>query len=173
MTLAPLSTLVACNSASGAELLARCNVKDALLSFSGNDALVLRCGGNVLDSIGQVGMNPGTAWGAGAITTADHTLRRRPHIFVGRPTATAPFDPAQEWDSFVKDTFLDLGKHSVALGDQDNDGVIYDNCPFHANQDQSDADLDGYGDVCDNCPWRFNPGQEDADADGTGDACET
>jgi hypothetical protein len=32
---------------------------------------------------------------------------------------------------------------------------------------------DGVGDVCDNCPYHYNPSQADADENGTGDACET
>ena len=62
-----------------------------------------------------------------------------------------------------------------------------DNCPFHANADQSNRDGDARGDVCDkftdpdedgitdaadNCPDIDNPGQEDEDGDGIGDPCE-
>ena len=62
--------------------------------------------------------------------------------------------------------------------DKDHDGVQddMDNCPLHANSDQSDRDDDGQGDACDpdddddgindaedNCPLVMNPRQEDGD----------
>lgn len=39
----------------------------------------------------------------------------------------------------------------VGIADLDNDGIVdsIDNCPVHANSDQSDIDHDGVGDVCD------------------------
>ncbi len=101
--------------------------------------------------------------------------------------------------------------------DEDDDGVptmggsgpcndlydedCYDNCPDHANYDQSDLDDDGVGDECetdtdgdgkpdynvwlfercdathlddciDNCRYVQNPDQVDTDEDGVGDACD-
>ncbi len=52
-------------------------------------------------------------------------------------------------------------------GDHDDDGVAdgSDNCPYHANGSQADADGDGHGDACDSAPTGA-----DADGDGHGDA---
>src|SRR5690606_19111191 len=43
--------------------------------------------------------------------------------------------------------------------DLDGDGVanLEDNCPFHGNEDQADADEDGKGAFCDPCDDRPNP----------------
>lgn len=62
----------------------------------------------------------------------------------------------------------------AASGDSDGDGLAddCDNCPEHANVDQSDPDADALGDLCDNCPEAYNPGQADLDADGVGDSCD-
>ncbi|MCU0664435.1 MAG: thrombospondin type 3 repeat-containing protein [Myxococcota bacterium] len=62
--------------------------------------------------------------------------------------------------------------------DWDNDGAVdsEDNCPFHANTDQVEADRDQggdrRGDPCDNCPLLANADQADQDADGFGDLCD-
>lgn len=71
--------------------------------------------------------------------------------------------------------------------DTDDDGVNdkSDDCPKHANGDQSDVDGDGAGDACDldldgdgvsngsdNCPDGPNSDQWDRDGDIVGDACD-
>jgi gliding motility-associated-like protein len=75
----------------------------------------------------------------------------------------------------------------VPLPDTDNDLIPdnIDNCPFTANNDQSDVDGDGLGDVCDddidndgvlnaddNCPDTANADQADLDGNGIGEACD-
>ncbi len=50
---------------------------------------------------------------------------------------------------------VSFGSSAQAIpGDYDNDGVpdLQDNCPLHANPDQTDTDNDGLGDVCDPTP---------------------
>lgn len=73
-------------------------------------------------------------------------------------------------------TFLEHRSISdLVLGhDFDGDGIVdsVDNCPCHANPDQTDGDGDGIGDGCDNCLYIPNPDQEDFDNDGVGDVCD-
>ena len=45
--------------------------------FNGDDALVLYRGSEIIDSFGQVGVDPGTAWVSGNVSTLDMTLRRK------------------------------------------------------------------------------------------------
>ena len=52
--------------------------------FNGDDAVVLRKGTTVIDAIGQIGIDPGSEWGSGLISTADNTLRRADTICAGR-----------------------------------------------------------------------------------------
>ncbi|HSC88652.1 MAG TPA: hypothetical protein VLC09_15320 [Polyangiaceae bacterium] len=63
--------------------------------FNGNDALVVRCGGEVTDSFGQVGFDPGVAWLGDGLSTKDQLLLRCPG-FADRDPHDA-FTPALEW----------------------------------------------------------------------------
>lgn len=83
----------------------------SVTNFNGNDAITLEKNGNVIDAIGQVGVDPGTAWVNGAVTTLNKTLRRKAGISQGSvpPAAPAVWNPALEWDAFAVDTFNGLG----------------------------------------------------------------
>jgi len=67
-----------------------------------------------------------------------------------------------------------MNKVCPVPADTDKDGHVdtIDNCPKHANKDQSDEDKDGVGDVCDNCVKVGNKDQANADGDKKGDACD-
>ncbi|MBI1927875.1 lamin tail domain-containing protein [Candidatus Poribacteria bacterium] len=106
-------TYVLSHSSADAAILAVANQMSGSLSFNGDDAVVLVLGGTILDSIGQIGFDPGTEWGSGDTSTADNTLRRKPTIFSGDANASNPFDPSIEWDGFPLNTFSGLGSHSV------------------------------------------------------------
>ena len=80
--------------------------------FNGDDAVLLRKNGAVIDSLGQRGSDPGTEWGTGLTSTADNTLRRTSAILAGDTNDTNAFDPAVEWDGFATDTFDGLGGHA-------------------------------------------------------------
>ncbi len=82
--------------------------------FNGNDAVALRKGTTAIDVIGQVGVDPGTQWGTGLISTADNTLRRKSSIFAGDTDGSDAFNPSVEWEGFATDTFGGLGAHTIA-----------------------------------------------------------
>jgi len=100
--------LTLCTSTLSDQLGAACN-QVGRLTFNGNDALALACDGKILDVIGQIGVDPGSAWGSDANTTIDHTLRRKCSITTGDPSGLNAFDPSAEWQSFPIDTFNGLG----------------------------------------------------------------
>lgn len=102
---------VLCSSALAARLPEACQ-RSTNLTFNGDDALALVCGDVTLDVFGQVGVDPGEAWGDGA--TLDHTLRRSCAVSTGRSDGSQPFDPAVEWSALGPDLFDDLGKHDCA-----------------------------------------------------------
>ena len=92
--------------------------------FNGNDAVVLRKGTAVIDSIGQVGFDPGTEWGTGNASTADNTLRRKAAICAGDSNALDAFDPSTEWEGFATNTFDGLGSHTADCGTSTSNPVI-------------------------------------------------
>lgn len=104
-------SIVICSSALAAEG-AVCS-RTAGLTFNGDDALALECEGVVIDVIGQIGVDPGTAWGTGDVTTVDHTLRRRCEATADSDPTNA-FDPSAEWLGFPKDSFEDLGQRDCS-----------------------------------------------------------
>ncbi len=108
-TLAPGATLVLANPSANAEILAKANQTSGNLVFNGDDALVLYRGSEIVDSVGQVGVDPGTAWVSGNVSTLDMTLRRKATVTMGRTDATSPFDPAQEYVAAPKDDASGLG----------------------------------------------------------------
>ncbi|HLV66402.1 MAG TPA: hypothetical protein VKY73_11350 [Polyangiaceae bacterium] len=104
------ATLVLCTSDVAAIVPNGCDRVETL-PFNGDDAVVLECGGVVVDGIGRVGEDPGTAWANEGASTLDCTLRRRCTVDRGDGDAEDPFDPALEWTSAPTDSLDGLGVH--------------------------------------------------------------
>ena len=68
---------VVAQSSANATILAQADQTNGSGWFNGDDAILLRKNGVVIDSIGQLGFDPGTEWGSGLTSTADNTLRRK------------------------------------------------------------------------------------------------
>ena len=116
-TVASGDVFVLAQSSASTAILAQADQTNGSGWYNGDDAIVLRKGTTVIDSIGQVGSDPGTEWGTGLTSTADNTLRRKATITAGDTNSTDAFDPAAEWDGYATDTFDGLGTHSVVEGD--------------------------------------------------------
>ena len=102
---------VLANSAANAAILAQADQTNGAGWFNGDDAVTLRKGTTVVDSVGQVGTDPGVEWGTGLTSTMDNTLRRKLLIESGDTTISDAFDPAVEWDGFATDNSRGLGAH--------------------------------------------------------------
>jgi hypothetical protein len=113
-TIAVGETFVIVNNQAGVTLQGFANLltTSQTMNFNGDDALVLRRGTNVIDSLGQAGVDPGTEWGSGLTSTADNTLRRKPSVTRGDAVIDDAFNPVTEWDGFSQDTFNGLGAHT-------------------------------------------------------------
>jgi uncharacterized protein len=105
--------LVIANNGAAAAFKVAGSITSSVANFNGNDALTLEKAGSVIDRIGQLGNDPGTAWTGGTLSTQDRTLRRKPSVKIGDNNATGVFDPSLEWDGFAIDTADGLGTHTV------------------------------------------------------------
>jgi hypothetical protein len=79
------------------------------LSFNGDDAVALACVGVTIDVVGQIGVDPGTAWVGPSGSTLNATLRRRCDHLAPEPNGTDPFDPDIAYAPLPVDTFDGLG----------------------------------------------------------------
>lgn len=87
-----------------------CALTSSRLNFSRDDAVVLRCGGRVIDSIGRVGeLGP---WESGGVSTLNTTMRRRCGDRDGDRDTSDLYVPDEEYEGFPIDTFDDLGTHA-------------------------------------------------------------
>lgn len=110
-SLAPLQTLVIHNPAANQAFAPEGAMASAVASFNGDDALVLRKNGQVIDSIGQVGTDPGREWtGPSGFRTKDRTLRRQLSSLTGDTNAFDSYpSQSQQWRVLAKDSADGLG----------------------------------------------------------------
>lgn len=108
-------TFVIVNSSAAAELKEKGNMVSGVTNFNGDDALVLKHNGTVIDSFGQVGNDPGTAWGTTA-KTAEQTLVRKSTITSGDKYISDAFVPENEWDAYPQNNFDYIGMHKMDGG---------------------------------------------------------
>ncbi len=110
-TIAVGDVYVLAHGSADAAILAQADlISNAVINFNGDDAIVLRKAGAVIDAFGQIGVDPGTEWPGGGV---DDTLRRKSHICAGDTNATDAFDASVEWDTFPINTFDGLGAHTA------------------------------------------------------------
>ena len=70
-TVAAGDVFVVANASANATILAQADQTNSAGWFNGDDAVVLRKSGTVIDSLGQAGFDPGTEWGTGLTSTAE------------------------------------------------------------------------------------------------------
>ena len=132
-TVADGDVYVLAHASANATILAQADQTSSASWFNGDDALVLRkggAGGTIVDSFGQVGLDPGTEWGTGITSTADNTLRRKASVTTGDTTIADAFDPAVDWDGYPTDTIDGLGAHSIGSGPIDAPAVLVCGAPL-------------------------------------------
>lgn len=123
-TIAGGDVYVIANASAVAAILDEADITSTVTFFNGDDALVLSKDGVPIDSIGQVGTDPGSAWTGDGVSTANNTIIRKASIGAGDPIVDDAFDPSVEWDGFPSNTFDDIGKHTSGAGGGDDPDPI-------------------------------------------------
>lgn len=113
-TIAPGAVYVVAHASADKQILAKANLTNDWGWYNGDDAVVLYRGEAAIDVIGQIGFDPGTQWGSGATTTADHTLVRKPSIVRGDADGSNAFNPSVEWTGYPANDFSHLGAHTAS-----------------------------------------------------------
>lgn len=80
-------------------------LNSTVINFNGDDAVILKRSGEVVDSIGQVGARVGNL--------TDVTLVRNSNISFGDTIINDAFDPSVEWTSLPKDDSSNLGLRHI------------------------------------------------------------
>ena len=91
--------------------------------FNGDDAITLEKDGGIIDIIGKVGEDPGSAWtddatagytdaNGGTWWTKRQTLVRKSSVKKGVTMNPIVFNPTLEWDSLPDGTYSGLGSHN-------------------------------------------------------------
>ncbi|MFG6147935.1 chitobiase/beta-hexosaminidase C-terminal domain-containing protein [Halobacillus sp. B23F22_1] len=105
-TLESGEVFVAANSRADEEILDAADAtNNSAINFNGNDPLVLKKDGEVVDSIGQIGSEDNFG--------SDVTLIRQQEIDSGDPNPEDEFSVDSEWDSYASNTFDYLGTYEM------------------------------------------------------------
>jgi predicted extracellular nuclease len=95
-------------------IVAESDLLSTLTYYNGDDVLILYLDGIVVDSIGQLGNDPGVFWGTAPVTTAEYTLVRDAGVCVGDVDVNNFYDPALDgWISYPQNTVSYLGSHTT------------------------------------------------------------
>jgi hypothetical protein len=122
-SLADGDVFVAAHGMADAAILAQADlINSAVINFNGDDVVVLRKAGAVVDAFGQIGFDPGSQWPGGG---ADDTLRRNPDVCAGDTNADDAFNATLGWTVFPVNTFDGLGSHTTTCdGPPSGSGVV-------------------------------------------------
>ncbi|QUG40574.1 endonuclease [Psychrobacillus sp. INOP01] len=106
-------TYVVHHKDANADIKSKGNQVDSnVINFNGDDPIVLRKSGEVIDSIGQ-------ANGSKNNFGADVTLVRKSSVTEGDRVIDDAFDPTAEWTTLPKDDSSNLGSHTMDIGGTD------------------------------------------------------
>lgn len=110
-TLVPYDVYVIAHNSSDPEFLGVADI-DFGFSFNGDDAIVLKKNGVIIDQIGVIGQDPGTGWaGTNGSNTIDKTLVRKSTITQGNNSTSQTFDAGIEWDVYPNNAYQYIGFH--------------------------------------------------------------
>lgn len=106
------------NSASNATIVSASDLASTTTFFNGDDAVVLKKSGIIIDMIGSVGVDPGTGWNVGStlLGTLNHTIVRKLTVCSPNAFALSSFgtdDATSEWIVYASDAeWGQIGSHN-------------------------------------------------------------
>ena len=108
------NTFIICNSEAAFRFTNVANQLDSrVMTFNGDDAIVLKKYGVVVDAFGQVGEDPGTQWANNGVNTKDAQLIRKPNVLSGVGNGSISFDPSLQWISVDTSDITGFRKHTI------------------------------------------------------------
>lgn len=102
---------VVADDGADAAILSVADLTPSASFFNGDDTILLLNGTQIIDAIGQLGVDPGATFGTAPTATQNQTLRRLETVTDGDPDPNNGFDPANEWLGFNTNDFSDLGSY--------------------------------------------------------------
>jgi len=114
----PMSVIVLCQGLSDINLLSIRDYPFGFGNFNGDDAIVLKNNGRIIDIIGTVGCDPGTSWSGGNNKTENVVLVRNACIDRGISSSTgcSTFTGlSTDWKSYSKTDYSHLGNHDFGV----------------------------------------------------------
>ncbi len=98
------------NSAADSLILAQADTTSTVTFFNGDDAIILFNGGDTIDAIGVVGVDPGTNWPIDTLgATSEFTLVRKPAVNAGQNNWSIG---STEWLVYAQNDFSFIGSHT-------------------------------------------------------------
>jgi|GEM_PF-767588 len=114
--LANNDVFVVCNVGSTATFLNKSDTTSGIMSYNGDDAIVLKNNNVNIDIFGNIGCDPGLSWSSGGNVTVNMTLVRNASVLAGISmdnTTSCPFPTlSTEWTATSLDDASGLGNHT-------------------------------------------------------------
>lgn len=129
---------VIANGSANTTILAIADITSGVTNYNGDDAITLEHNGTVIDSIGQVGFDPGSVWGTGDITTGEHSLERLSSTTSGDSNPSDAYDPSIYWISHPQDDITNIDTFTM-----DGSGSGKSATSFDAYIDTLSYEMDG------------------------------
>mgnify|MGYP000869329198 CR=1 FL=1 len=121
-TLAAGAVYVVANAGSNQAILELADVTSSVTYYNGDDAvaLVYVPDESIIDQIGEIGVDPGSAWPVAGVSkaTVEHTLIRKPTVDTGNTDWAAQQGTDaedSEWIVMPQDYIANLGTHSYGM----------------------------------------------------------
>ncbi len=126
-TLQPGEVYVIANDAAAPAILAAADITNSVTFFNGNDPIVLRKNGIIIDMMGIIGpefdpLEPnGFLVNGGPENMSEYTLVRKPEATVGTPNWAIG---QNQWEPYPQNTFSFLGSHEIGICETPDEPTI-------------------------------------------------